>query len=79
MTDDFGGQNGENLPGYTVTNVRLNWSGIAGTGLDVAGYVRNLFGEKYYASPSVLLRNFPTSSVYVGEARTWGVVARYRF
>jgi iron complex outermembrane receptor protein len=79
MTDDFGGQNGEKLPGYSVTNVRLAWSGIAGTGLDMAAYVRNVFGDKYFVSPSVLLRNFPTSSVYVGEPRTWGLTARYRF
>src|SRR3546814_109232 len=79
MTDDFGGQNGENLPGYTATNVRLDWNNVAGTGLDLGGYVRNLFGEHYYVSPSVLLLNFPTSSVYVGEPRTWGLMARYRF
>lgn len=79
LTDDFGGQNGEKLPGYTATNVRLDWNGIAGTGLDLAAYVRNLFGAHYFTSPSVLLANFPTSSVYVGEPRVWGVTARYRF
>src|SRR3546814_13154267 len=41
MTDDFGGQNGENLPGYTTTNVRLEWNGIAESGFDMAVYVRN--------------------------------------
>src|SRR3546814_1738114 len=76
MTVGFGGQNGKNLPGYTATNVRLDWNNVAGTGLDLGGYVRNLFGEHYYVSPSVLLLNFPTSSVYVGEPRTWGLMAR---
>src|SRR3546814_17930865 len=59
MTDDFGGQNGENLPGYTTTNVRLEWNGIAESGFDMAVYVRNLFGERFFTSPAVLLANFP--------------------
>src|SRR3546814_17998580 len=37
MTDDFGGQNGENLPGYTTTNVRLEWNGIAESGFRSEG------------------------------------------
>lgn len=78
-TDDFGGQNGEKLPGYTVTNMRLDWADIGGSGVDLAVYLRNVFDEKYFVSPSVLLANFPTSSVYVGEPRTWGLVGRYRF
>lgn len=79
MTDDFGGQNGEKLPSYNLVNARIDWNGIGGTGIDLGIYVRNLFGEHYFASPSVLLKNFPTSSVYVGEQRNAGVTARYRF
>lgn len=79
MTDDFGGQNGEKLPGYALANARLDWRGIGGSGFDLGVYVRNLTGAHYYQSPSVLLANFPTSSVYVGDPRTWGVSARYRF
>lgn len=79
MTDDFGGQQGEKFPGYSVTNVRLDWRDIGGSGLDLSAYVRNLFKEKYYTSPSVLLLTFPVSSVYVGEQQTWGLEARFRF
>ncbi len=79
MTDDFGGQNGEKLPGYQLANARLDWRGIAGTGLDLGVFVKNIFGEKYYSASSVLLPSFPTSSVYAGEPRTWGVTAKYSF
>lgn len=79
MTDDFGGQNGEQLPGYQLANARLDWRGIAGTGLDLGVYVKNLFNEKYFSASSVLLPSFPTSSVYVGEPRTWGISAKYTF
>lgn len=79
MTDDFGGQNGEKLPGYQLANARLDWRGIAGTGLDLGVFVKNLFNEKYFSASSVLLPSFPTSSVYAGEPRTWGVTAKYSF
>jgi iron complex outermembrane receptor protein len=79
MTDDFGGQNGEKLPGYQLANARLDWRGIGGTGLDLGVYVKNVFGEKYFSASSVLLPSFPTSSVYAGEPRTWGVSAKYSF
>jgi len=79
MTDDFGGQQGEKLPGYALLNMRLDWNHIGGTGLDLSVYVRNLTAEKYLAAPSVLLSTFPISSVYVGEQRTFGITAGYRF
>ncbi|MBB3982000.1 iron complex outermembrane receptor protein [Sphingobium fontiphilum] len=79
MTDDFGGQNGEKLPGYQLANARLDWRGIGGTGLDLGVYVKNLFKENYFSASSVLLPSFPTSSVYAGEPRTWGVIAKYIF
>ncbi|RYM12002.1 TonB-dependent receptor [Sphingobium cupriresistens] len=79
MTDDFGGQNGEKLPGYKLANARLDWRGIGGTGLDLGVFVKNLFKEEYFSASSVLLASFPLSSVYAGEPRTWGVSAKYRF
>src|SRR3546814_12756214 len=78
MTADFGGQNGENLPGYTATNVRLDWNNVAGTGLDLGGYVRNLFGKPYYVSQTVMLLNFQYSFVSVGQLRTCSTMAGYR-
>lgn len=79
MTDDFGGQNGEKLPGYELANARLDLRGIAGTRLDLGVFVKNVFNVKYYSASSVLLPSFPTSSVYAGEPRTWGVSAKYSF
>ena len=79
MTDDFGGQDGEKLPGYTLANARLDWKGVAGTGLDLGVFVRNLTNEQYFTGVAVLLKTFPTSSSYLGAPRTWGVTGRYRF
>ncbi|WP_336971299.1 TonB-dependent receptor [Sphingobium aromaticiconvertens] len=79
MTADFGGQAGEKLPGYQLANARLDWRGIGGTGLDLGLFVKNVFNEDYYSASSVLLPSFPTSSVYAGEPRTWGVTGKYSF
>jgi len=79
MTADFGGQYGEKLPGYQLVNARLDWKQIGGTGLDLAVFVRNLTKERYFAAPDVLLKSFPVSSVSVGDPRTYGVTAAYRF
>lgn len=79
MTDDFGGQNGEKLPGYTLVNAQLSWKKIAGTGLDLGVFLKNVFDVQYYSGASVLLKSFPISSAYLGEPRTWGVRARYSF
>jgi iron complex outermembrane receptor protein len=78
-TAPFGGQYGENLPGYNLVNMRLDWQGIAGTKVDLSVFVRNLTQEHYFAAPDVLLKSFPVSSVAVGDPRTFGVSARYRF
>ncbi|MDB6062729.1 MAG: TonB-dependent receptor [Verrucomicrobiaceae bacterium] len=78
-TDKFGGQGGENLPGYNITNFRLGWNNIAKSTLDVAFYVKNAFDEEYWASPIVLLQSFPMSVAIPGDPRTWGVEASYKF
>lgn len=78
-TADFGGQNGEKLPGYNLANAQLSWNGVAGTGLDLAVFLRNAANARYYSAASVLLKSFPISSAYRGEPRTWGVKARYSF
>jgi iron complex outermembrane receptor protein len=78
-TADFGGQNGEKLPGYNLVNSQLTWRGIAGTRMDLSVFVKNAFNELYYSGASVLLKSFPVSSAYLGEQRTWGLKARYTF
>lgn len=79
MTAKFGGQYGQNLPGYNLVNARLDWKGIAHTGIDLSVFARNLTKEHYFQSPDVLLLSFPVSSVSVGDPRTYGVSATYRF
>lgn len=79
MTDDFGGQQGFQLEGYTLANGRVDLKGIANSGLDLGFYVKNLFDAKYQAGVSVILPAAPYNSLYLGPPRTWGVEVKYRF
>lgn len=79
MTADYGGQQGYQLQGYTLANGRIDLKGIAGTGLDLGFYVKNLFDVQYQAGVSVILPNAPYNSLYLGPPRTWGVEAKYSF
>ncbi|MDB6062728.1 MAG: TonB-dependent receptor [Verrucomicrobiaceae bacterium] len=79
-TEKFSGQGGNNLPGYSLANFRLDWKGIAKTQLDVAAYLKNAFDANYYSSPDVFLgEGFPVEVNLQGNPREWGVEAKYRF
>src|SRR5262245_21280244 len=64
--------------GYTVANARLGYTSPDGR-WDVAGFVNNLFEEKYrvYAFDSSLFSGV-VAGVYA-KPRTWGVTASLRF
>lgn len=79
MTDDYGGQQGFQLEGYALTNMRVDWKGIGGTDLDLGVYVKNLFDVEYQTGLSVILPNAPYNSLYLGAPRTWGIEAKYSF
>lgn len=54
-------------------------AGNCGYRIDLGIFVKNVFNEKYFSAASVLLPSFPTSSVYAGDPRIWGVSAKYTF
>ncbi|WP_404476490.1 TonB-dependent receptor [Novosphingobium sp. BL-52-GroH] len=78
-TDKFGGSSGKNLPSYELANGRIDLRDIGGAGVDLGVFVRNIFEEKYFRSPAQFSPSFPVNVGYVGEPRTYGVSARFRF
>src|SRR3546814_716395 len=74
-TSEFAAQYGVKLPGYDVTNARLDWEDIRGTGLDLSVFVRNLFDKEYYTAAVVMIPGYATNTKYAGEPRTWGISA----
>jgi iron complex outermembrane receptor protein len=65
---------------YDVVNARLDLRNVAGAGVDIGLFVRNLF-DKDYVSGSALLSTaaIPTNSVVFGMPRTYGLELRYSF
>lgn len=58
---------------------RLQDVPVAGSGLDVGVWIKNLANNQYLSSPIALLPTFPVSSAFVGEPRTYGVTLRRPF
>ena len=76
--DDFELQGRQ--PGYTLVNLRAEWSEIANSGLSVAAYGTNIFDEEYRIGVLGLIAEGLgfQSSVY-GEPRMYGVEIGYKF
>jgi iron complex outermembrane receptor protein len=77
-TDKWQSQ-GSDIPGYSVTNFRLDWA--AGSNrMWVAGlYVTNAFNKEYISSAAVVLPNFPIGTAIFGPPRMYGVDLAYHF
>jgi iron complex outermembrane receptor protein len=60
-------------------NARLDWTGIAGGGIDASLWVRNAFDEEYLISPTNLLPAFATNTAFYGDPRMYGVQLTYNF
>ncbi len=67
------------LPAYDLVNARIDIEEIAGTGIDAAIFVRNLFDEEYLASANVGSAALGIFSGFYGAPRTYGLELRYRF
>jgi iron complex outermembrane receptor protein len=79
VTTKYGADFGRNLPGYDITNARLEWSDIGHQGLELSVYVRNLFQKNYLVGADVLSPAFPINSANFGEPRLFAVEVDYHF
>jgi iron complex outermembrane receptor protein len=69
-----------NVPGYTKTDLRLEWADIYQSRVMVAAYVRNLTNKLYIVGTDNQLPTlFGTNTSTYGAPRMWGVEARYSF
>jgi iron complex outermembrane receptor protein len=70
---------GTDIPGYSLTNMRLTWSDLMGTKLTAAVYVRNLFDKAYYTGGNATGPNLGINVVDPGLTRMYGGELRYQF
>jgi iron complex outermembrane receptor protein len=76
-TTKYEAQNSYTLPGYSVTNARLDLKHVGGTNLDIGIWTRNLFNKLYDNGAAILIPSFPFEAHFYAEPRTVGVEARY--
>ncbi len=67
------------VPGWGVTNLRLDWTGIGGSPVDAALYVNNLTNKLYPVVASDQRDSLLYATVQYGEPRLVGAMLRYRF
>lgn len=67
------------LPGYSITNFRIDWDNIAGSGLGVGFWMRNAFNEKYYVGGLAQGSSLGVNSTNVGRPRMYGAEIMAKF
>jgi iron complex outermembrane recepter protein len=72
-------QDSYTLPGYSVTNARIDLKNIAGTKLDVGIWSENVFNRLYDSGAAIIVPFFPFQSHFYAPPRTAGVEVRYQW
>jgi len=67
------------LPGYVTVDARISLDNISGSGVSVAGFVKNLFDKLYYSSGYVEGASGGFNTAIWGEPQTFGGEVTYRF
>lgn len=67
------------LPGYTIANFRIDWENVAGSALNLGGWVRNAFNEKYYVGGLAQGASLGVNAANVGRPRMYGVELSAKF
>lgn len=69
----------DTFPAYENVNARLEWSGIGGSGLTAAAFVRNLFNDSYAYASSASAASLGIFTRSFNEPRMYGLELGYRF
>lgn len=70
---------GDVISGHEVVNGRIEWSGISGSGLSVAAFVRNLFDKTYPIAGVAASSAIGTITRAYAEPRMYGIELGYKF
>ncbi len=67
------------LPGYFLVHARLSWENIMRSGFSLAAYGKNLGNRGYFVGGMPLGNALGHNAAAVGEPRTYGLEASFRF
>lgn len=66
-------------PAFNVVDLRLDWRDVAGTGVDLSAFVKNVGDTRYRTGMSNSAAVFSLATSYFGDPRTYGLQARIVF
>ncbi|MFA5549808.1 MAG: hypothetical protein WDA10_14790, partial [Porticoccaceae bacterium] len=67
------------LPSYDVANLRLDWNGIGGTGVDLGFFVRNVLDDDSPYAASATADSLGIYTFSHMEPRMYGLELKYSF
>jgi len=67
------------LPSYELANLRLDWNGIGGTGVDLGFFVRNLLDDDTAYAASATSASLGIYTLAYQEPRMYGLELKYSF
>ena len=66
-------------PATDLLNLNMNWKGVGGSPLDLALFMTNVTGEKFYVSSGNGLASSGSEFLILGAPRIYGMRVKYRF
>ncbi|MEE4454835.1 TonB-dependent receptor [Novosphingobium resinovorum] len=70
---------GTDIAGYTLIDLRAEWSNVAGSGVGLSAYAKNLTNEKYNVGGFALGAVNAINAVLPGLPRMYGIELNYKF
>jgi len=70
---------GSRLPGYSLLNMRFDWRQVAGSGVTLSAFAKNVTDRVYYSGGVAYGAAFGTNGARVAEPRTYGAELTYKF
>ncbi|MCY3624040.1 MAG: TonB-dependent receptor [Gammaproteobacteria bacterium] len=70
---------GVTIPAYGLTNMRVEWNGLFGSGADLALFVNNASDEEYRIANNPHYESLGFAITQYGEPKSWGASIRFDF
>lgn len=78
-TDDISFAGSWMIPGYSVTNARMDLVGLGSPNLELSFWLRNAFDKEYAAAGSIAGSLYGFNAAIMGPPRMYGAELRYSF
>src|SRR5690606_27413323 len=69
----------DELPGYDVANMRVEWRDISRSGVDAAFFMRNVFDQEYPYAAASTAAALGVYTLSYAEPRMFGLEVKYSF